>query len=209
MFYEPAKGHPLSRNPFKACVVPRPIGWISTVGPDGTANLAPYSFFNAVADTPPVVMFSSNGIHPHGAKDSADNAVAAGEFVANVATWELRHAMNASSQAVGPGVDEFALAGLTAAPSRVVAAPRVAESPVNLECRTINAVELPSAPGGRNVAVFGEVVGVHIDDRVMTDGFLDATKLKPVARLGYMEYAVVTEVFTMERPAPAPATAAR
>jgi len=200
MFYEPSEGHGLPRNPFKACVVPRPIGWVSSIGPAGATNLAPYSFFNAVADAPPIVMFSSNGVHPHGAKDSADNAARSGEFVINVATWDLRHKMNASSAPVAPGVDEFVLAGLTAAPCRIVSTPRVAETPVNLECRTLQVVELPSAPGGRNVTVFGEVVGVHIDERVLTNGFLDIAKLKPIARLGYMEYAVVEEVFTMDRP---------
>lgn len=200
MFYEPAKGHPLPRNPFKACVVPRPIGWISSIGPDGTYNLAPYSFFNAVADAPPMVMFASNGRHAHGHKDSADNAVAAGEFVVNVATWDLRHPMNASSAALEPGVDEFAVAGLTPVPSRIVSAPRVAESPINLECRTLQRIELPAEEGGRNVVVFGEVVGVHIDESILVDGFVDIAKLRPISRLGYKDYAVVEEVFSMDRP---------
>jgi len=209
MFYEPGKGHPLPRNPFKACVVPRPIGWISTVGPDGTFNLAPYSFFNAVADAPPVVMFASNGRHPHGAKDSADNAVASGAFVVNVATWDLRHAMNASSAALEAGVDEFVVAGLTAAPSRIVNAPRVAESPVNLECRTLRRVDLPAEEGGRNVVVFGEVVGIHIDESVIEDGFLSIPKLRPISRLGYRDYAVIEEAFSMDRPSAEVPAAAR
>lgn len=205
MFYEPCEGHPLPRNPFKACVVPRPIGWISSRALDGTRNLAPYSFFNAVADAPPTVMFASNGHHPHGAKDSADNAVAAGEFVVNIATWDLRAAMNASSAPVEPGVDEFAVAGLTPAESRIVSPPRVGEAPINLECRTLERLDLPAEEGGRNVVVFGQVVGVHIDDRVIVDGFVHIPALRPISRLGYMEYALVEEVFTMDRPAmPAP-----
>jgi flavin reductase (DIM6/NTAB) family NADH-FMN oxidoreductase RutF len=200
VFYVPAEGHGLPRNPFKALVVPRPIGWISTCSPQGVNNLAPYSFFNALADEPPLVMFSSNGNHPHGAKDSADNAIAAGEFVVNLATWDLRHAMNASSEIAPPEVDEFRLAGLTAAPCRVVAAPRVKEAAAALECRVVRDVVLPHWRDGRNVLVIGEVVGVHIDDRVMTDGFVDTAKLKPIARLGYREYAVVTETFAMDRP---------
>jgi flavin reductase (DIM6/NTAB) family NADH-FMN oxidoreductase RutF len=201
MFYEPRDGHGLRRNPFKALVVPRPIGWISTLSQEGVPNLAPYSFFNALADEPPMVMFSSNGDHPHGAKDSAANAIAAGEFVVNLATWDLRHAMNASSEIAPPEVDEFALAGLTAAPCRVVAAPRVKEAPASLECRVFRHVDLPHWRGERNVMVIGEVVGVHIDERVMTDGFVDTRKVKPIARLGYREYAVVTEPFEMDRPA--------
>lgn len=201
IFYEPAAGHPFPRNPFKACVVPRPIGWVSTRSAEGVNNLAPYSFFNAVADEPPMVMFASNGVHPHGRKDSADNAIAATEFVVNVATWDLRHAMNASSEAAPHEVDEFALAGLTPAPARLVGAPRVAEAAVNFECRLVRSLELPCRPGGRNVVVFGEVVGIHIAERVMTNGFVDMAKLRPIARLGYRDYAVVEEVFSMDRPA--------
>jgi flavin reductase (DIM6/NTAB) family NADH-FMN oxidoreductase RutF len=201
MFYEPSQGHGLPHNPFKACVVPRPIGWVSTIGPEGANNLAPYSFFNAVADTPPMVMFSSNGVHPHGAKDSADNAARSGEFVVNVATWDLRHTMNASSAPVETGVDEFVLAGLTAAPSRIVSAPRVAETPVNLECRTHQVVELPCAPGGRNVTVFGEVVGVHIDESVLTPG--SATRITPSS----MRSSPWTGPRPMQRPSRPPAGA--
>lgn len=201
VFYEPSNGHPFPRNPFKGCVVPRPIGWISTISPDGVMNLAPYSFFNAIADSPPMVMFSSNGLHPHGRKDSADFAVAAGEFVVNIATYDLRDAMNASSEALPSDVDEFAVAGLTPAPSRLISAPRVAEAPIHFECRLVKHLELPSPSDGRNVMVIGEVVGIHVNERVLTDGFVDIAKLKPIARLGYKDYAVVTEVFTMDRPA--------
>ena len=201
MFFEPARGHPLPRNPFKACVVPRPIGWISTRSPAGVNNLAPYSFFNGVADSPPMVMFANNGNQPHGPKDTVENAIATGEFVANLATFDLRGAMNASSEAARPEVDEFALAGLTAAPCRIVSAPRVAETPIAMECRVVTSVELPARPGGRNTVVFGEVVGIHIDERVLTEGLVDMAKLKPISRLGYKDYAVVIETFSMDRPA--------
>jgi flavin reductase (DIM6/NTAB) family NADH-FMN oxidoreductase RutF len=201
MFYETAEGHPFPRNPFKGCVVPRPIGWISTRSPDGVNNLAPYSFFNAVADSPPIVMFASNGLQPHGQKDSAENAALTGEFVANVATWDLRDAMNASSEAAAAHVDEFLLAGLTPADCRLVSVPRVGESPISLECKTLSALDLPVTGEGRNRVVFGEVVAVHIDERVLTDGFVDITKLKPISRLGYKDYAVILETFSMDRPA--------
>lgn len=201
VFFEPAKGHPLPRNPFKGCVVPRPIGWISTRAPSGVNNLAPYSFFNAVADAPPILMFANNGHQPHGPKDTVENAVATGEFVANLATWELRAAMNASSEAAHHDVDEFALAGLTPAPCEIVSAPRVAETPIAMECRVLNAVELPHWGDGRNVVVFGEVVGIHIDERVLTDGIVDVAKLRPISRLGYRDYALIETAFSMDRPA--------
>ncbi|MEM8664424.1 MAG: flavin reductase family protein [Pseudomonadota bacterium] len=201
MFYEPSAGHPLPRNPFKALVVPRPIGWISTVSADGVRNLSPYSFFNAVSDAPPMVMFASNGRHPTGAKDSARNAEATGEFVFNMATWDLRDAMNASSVTAGPEVDEFEVAKLTPVPSRMVKAPRVEEAVANFECRTVQVVRLRAEEGGENIVVFGEVVGIHIAERVMTDGFVDMAKVAPIARLGYRDYAVVRETFAMDRPA--------
>ncbi|MEM6762237.1 MAG: flavin reductase family protein [Pseudomonadota bacterium] len=201
MFYEPSAGHPLPRNPFKALVAPRPIGWISTRSPEGVNNLAPYSYFNAVADDPPMVMFASNGVHAHGAKDTADAAISLGSFVVNIATWDLRDAMNRSSETVPSHVDEFTLAGLTATVSERVAAPRVAEAVANLECETINHVLLPCVEGGRNIVVFGKVVGIHIRDDALSDGFFDITKVQPIARLGYRDYAVVRETFSMTRPA--------
>ena len=200
MFYEPARGHGLPRDPFKACVAPRPIGWISTVSTAGKVNLAPFSYFNALLDDPPIVMFSCNGNHADGGiKDTAKNAIETGEFVYNMATWELRGEMNASSAGVGREVDEFELAGLEKAESRIVAAPRVARSPIQFECKTTKVVELPGNKVDATV-VFGEVVGIHIDDSALVDGMVDLTRLKPIARLGYMQYAVVEEVFEIERP---------
>ncbi len=203
MFYDARRNdHGLPRDPFKSLVVPRPIGWISTIDAAGIANLAPYSFFNAVADGPAIVMFGPGGRkadRPY--KDSRANAEATGEFVVNMATWDLREAMNATSASAGAGVDEFALAGLTPAASRLVRPPRVAESPVQLECVYLRTVELPSYdPAEPNAIVIGEVVGIHISDDALVDGRVDVPRLRPIARLGYAEYTVVDDKFSMRRP---------
>lgn len=201
MFYEPRRGdHGLPHDPFKALVVPRPIGWIGTVSGDGTPNLAPYSYFNAVADRPPMVMFSSQG-----RKDSLRNVEETGEFTWSLATLALRDAMNLSSAPVDASVDEIALAGLTHRPSRLVAAPSVAESPASFECRLWRVIDLPEDPAHPDVAghvVLGEVVGVHLDETVLRDGLVDAGSLQPLSRLGYMDYGVLTPetTFTMSRP---------
>ena len=198
MFYDAIKGsHGLERDPFKALVAPRPIGWISTLGPDGVVNLAPYSFFNAISDKPPYVMFSSAG-----PKDSQRNAEESGEFVCSLATYDLRNQMNKTSAAVGPEVDEMALAGLTPAESQYVKPPRVAESPVAFECKYFKTIDLPTNNGaaGQYSVVIGSVVGIHIDDDAIVDGRVDVTRLRPIARLGYMDYTVVDEVFSLERP---------
>ena len=204
MFYRPGEPHGLPYNPFNALVVPRPIGWISSLDAAGRANLAPYSFFNAVAYVPPQVIFAGTGPHAAGGlKDSVANIEATSAFVCNLATEELARAMNLSSVAAPREIDEFELAGLTKAPSAVVAPPRVAESPAHLECELVRVVELettdPVAAPYR--LVIGRVVGIHINDAVMTDGRIDYAKLKPLARLGYMDYAAVREVFAMNRPA--------
>jgi flavin reductase (DIM6/NTAB) family NADH-FMN oxidoreductase RutF len=209
MFYEPKDHHGLPHDPFKSCVVPRPIGWLTTLSEDGVVNLAPFSFFNGVASDPPVVVAGINGRQPHGPKDTLTNCRETGEFVANMATWDLREAMNLTSASLPAEIDEMALAGLTPAPSNLVKPPRVAESPINLECRVLQFVDLPSNdPESANTAVFGEVVGIHIADSVLTEGRVDTAKIKPVARLGYMEYAVVEEVFAMPRPSVEQALAA-
>ena len=198
MFYDAvANSHGLQWDPFKALVSPRPIGWISTLDQNGVVNLAPYSFFNAVSTDPHFVMFSSGG-----RKDSQRNAEETGEFVCSLATFELREAMNRTSQHVGPEIDEMEMAGLTPAPSRMVAPPRVAESPVAFECKYWRTIELPGPDGGpgTHAIVLGQVVGVHIDDAAIVDGKVDVTKLKPIARLGYGEYAVIEKVFELSRP---------
>ncbi len=202
MFFRPGQPHGLNGNPFNQLVLPRPIGWISSVSADGYVNLAPFSFFNAVAYVPPQVMFATTGPHrTGGAKDSLANIRETREFVANLATWELRDAVNASSAPAPGEIDEFELAGVTKAPARVVQAPYVAESPVHLECVLTEIVELPTPdPADPNTVVFGEVVGIDIADRVIRDGRVDALALDPIARLGYDQYVRVADLFTMTRP---------
>jgi len=198
MFYDAvANTHGLEWDPFKALVAPRPIGWISTLSKNGVVNLAPYSFFNAVSTDPHFVMFSSGG-----RKDSQRNAEDTGEFVCSLATYDLREAMNRTSAHVDPEVNEMELAGLTPAPSRFVAPPRVKESPVAFECRYWRTIELPGPDGGpgTHAMVLGQVVGVYIDDAAIAEGKVDVTKLRPIARLGYGDYAVIDEVFTLTRP---------
>ena len=198
MFYDPrTEDHGLTHSPWTALVVPRPIGWISSVSPDGIANLAPYSFFNAVSGAPPFVMFSSAG-----RKDSQTNIEATGEFVVNMAVAALQDAMNLTSAPFAPGVDEFERAGLEKAPCRNVAVPRVAASPVALECVLNCVVPLTARDGtkARSEVMFGEVVGIHIDDAVIEDGMLDITRIRPLSRLGYMDYAIIDQVFPIARP---------
>lgn len=202
MFYRTDESHGLPHNPFNAIVVPRPIGWVSTVDAEGSVNLAPYSFFNAVAYHPPQVMYASTGNHVQGGlKDSVTNIKATGEFVMNLATWPLRENVNLSSAPAPHGVDEFEVAGLSKAPSELVAPPRVAESPVHMECRLVRVVELlADDPDSPNLAVFGHVVAVHITDEVIHDGRVDIDRLQPISRLGYKDYGRVSGVFSMERP---------
>ncbi len=197
MFYETAENkHGLRHDPFKALVVPRPIGWITSIGPDGQVNLAPYSFFNAFSSRPPIVGFSSEG-----GKDSATNTGQTREFVCNLATWDLREQMNKTSAPVASDVDEMKLAGLSCAPSRMVGPPRVAESPVALECRHLQTVPLSNLEGSPTGAllVIGQVVGIHIADALISDGLVDITRARPIARLGYRDYSVVDAVFEMVR----------
>lgn len=180
-FYRPAEGHGLRHDPFNALVAPRPIGWISSRDADGVLNLAPYSFFNAFNYTPPIIGFASVG---H--KDSVSNIEQTHEFVWNLATRELAETMNATSATVPPSVEEFALTGLTAEPCRVVGVPRVAESPVSMECRLSQLVRLSGADGTvtNTWMVFGEVVGVHIREDLLEDGVYDTAKAHPVLRGG-------------------------
>jgi len=208
MFYEPGKSdHGLPKNPFNSLVIPRPIGWISSIDSAGIVNLAPYSFFNAVSYRPPTVMFSSSRgttSPDDDHKDSQRNIEETGEFVCNLTTWDTREAMNQTSATVARDVDELALSGLTAAPSKLVKPPRVAEAPVHLECKHLKTVELPgTAPGDVYNVIFGNVVGIHIKDEFITaDGEIDVAKMRPIARLGYQDYAVVNPdtIFTMQRP---------
>ncbi len=201
MFYETKNPHGLPHDPFKSCLVPRLIGWISTISPDGVVNLAPYSFFQGIATDPPMVMFVSIGDQPHGPKDTVTNIEATGEFVCNMSTWDLRNQMNVSCAAVPAEVDEMEIAGLEKEPSVLVKPPRVKASPIHLECTHYQTLDLPSNnPKHKQTMVMGYVVGVHIRDEVLKDGIVDIAKVRPIARMGYMDYSVVNEVFTMLRP---------
>jgi len=201
MFYDAIENkHGLRNDPLKALLVPRPIGWISSLSKEGALNLAPYSFFNGVSDRPAYVVFGSDGF-----KDSLRNIVETREFVCSLATWDLRTQMNTSSAPVSRGVDEMALAGLTAAPSHTVKPPRVKESPAALECKLHQVIELPGKEPGsvhNYRVVLGLVTGIYIDDRYIKDGRVDTAAMRPIARLGYMDYAVVTPetMFSLERP---------
>ena len=199
MFYRPEDGHGLPHNPFNAVVAPRPIGWISTRGADGSENLAPYSFFNAVAYVPPQVMFASTSAKPDrdGTKDSVANIREAGVFCVNIVSFELREAMNQTSGPWERGTDEFALAGLEREACKTIPCSRVAGAPAALECRMTQVIRLE---GEANFVVLGTVTGVHLRDDCVVEGRFDLTRVQPLARCGYRDYAVVREVFEMERP---------
>lgn len=199
MFYQPKDGHGLPHNPFNALVTPRPIGWISSRGSAGVDNLAPYSFFNAVAYVPPQVMFSSTGTKADRTfgKDTVANIEETGVFCVNVVEYGMRDAMNASSATLPADVSEFDAAGIATDECKVIACKRVANAPANLECRVTQIVRLQ---GAENIAIFGEVVGVHMRDDCLVDGQFDVTKFQPLARLGYRDYSVVREVFSLSRP---------
>ena len=197
MFYEPKNGHGLKHDPLKAIIAPRPIGWISTLDGQGRPNLAPYSFFNALGSRPAVLCFSSEGM-----KHTTEYAIASGEFVFNLSTRPLFDAMNASSGTLPAGVSEFEVAGIEAAPSVVVKPPRVAASPAAMECKVVhhwNVTDMDGQPTGA-VVVFGQVVGVHIDEAVLRDGMFDAVAAQTIARCGYRDYTQVTEMFAVSRP---------
>ncbi|WP_234049983.1 MULTISPECIES: flavin reductase family protein [unclassified Xanthobacter] len=198
MFYEPARNdHGLPHSPLKAIISPRPIGWISSLSASGTANLAPYSFFNMVSEQPAMVMFSSVG-----RKDSVANIEATGEFVCNLATLDLIDAVNATSAPLPPGESEFTAFAIATAPSRLVKPPRVAASPCALECVYVETIR----PRGRdgvetnNYMVMGEIIGVHIADEAITNGRVDTAQLQVLARCGYLDYAPVDRLLPRPRP---------
>ena len=199
MFYRPSEGHGLPHNPFNAIVTPRPIGWISTRSEGGTDNLAPYSFFNAVAYTPPQVMFASTGAKPdqEDSKDSVANIRDTGEFCVNIVEYNMREAMNVSSAGFEKGVDEFERASLARVDCNTIACARVAEAPAALECRLTKIINLE---GAANFLVLGEVTGIHMRDDCLVDGRFDVLTFQPLSRLGYRDYARVTEVFSLARP---------
>jgi flavin reductase (DIM6/NTAB) family NADH-FMN oxidoreductase RutF len=190
----------LSHNPLKAIVSPRPIGWISSQGSDGSVNLAPYSYFNAISEQPPMVMFSSA---PGGdtSKDSLRNVLETKEFVVNVVSAALCDAMNVSSGSFPYGTNEFDEAGLEMATCETVSVPRVKAAPAALECCLWQAIELPAPQNGRaSTMVIGTITGIHIADDVIVDGKVDVAAYQPLARLGYMDYAQITELFAIQRP---------
>ena len=200
MYYEPGvTPHGLPHDPFKSCVIPRPIGWISTVDAQGRHNLAPYSQFQNVTFNPPIVMFSANQNTGGQRKDSVRNAEETGEFVWNMATYALRDAVNKSAEELPHGVDEFEHAGLVKLPSRKVKPMRVAGSPIQFECVYLNTLRFPGVPPmGTADVVFGRVVAIHIDDEVIDgQGMLDILKIQPLARMGYFDYTFVDNKFEM------------
>lgn len=191
MFYRPEQGHGLPHNPFNAIVSPRPIGWISTRAGWGD-NLAPYSFFQAVAYVPPQVMFASNGV-----KDTLSAVRVSGVFCVNIVAEAAKEAMNATSALLPRGTDEFAAARVAKAECLSIDCPRVADAPASLECRVTQVVQLE---GDDNFVVFGQVTGVHIRPDCLRDGLFDVTTFHPVARLGYRDYATITRAWQMRRP---------
>ena len=199
MFYRPEDGHGLPHNPFNAIVTPRPIGWISTRGADGSENLAPYSFFNGVAYVPPQVIFSSTSAKEDrgDTKDSVANIRETGVFCANVVEYAARDVMNATSGPWPKDTDEFAHSGAPRAACATIPCSRVADAPASLECRLVDIVRLR---GAANFLVIGEVVGVHLRDDCLRDGIFDVTTFQPLSRLGYRDYAVVENVFSLKRP---------
>ncbi|HEY8067979.1 MAG TPA: flavin reductase family protein [Burkholderiales bacterium] len=184
-------------DPFKGVVVPRPIGWISSMSKAGQVNLAPYSFFNGVQSVPRIVSFCSES-----EKDAAAFAIESGEFAWSMATWALRDKMNATSEGLPRGRSEFEFAGLATAPCKLIRAPRVADSPAAMECKVTQVVRVLDATrretGG--VVVYGQVVGMHVDERYVKNGRFDLAAVQPIARCGYDEYTVVERVFSMKRP---------
>ena len=197
----------LSHGPFKAIISPRPIGWISSCDEDGIANLAPYSFFNAISEMPPMVMFVSApdarkdpDAHHHNPKDSLVNIRRSGEFGVNIVSQAQSDAMVATSAMLAPQIDEFTSAGLSKMPARDISAPLVAGAPAHLECRVHDMIDLPGTENRAGcVMVLGLVISMHIDDAFIQDGKLDVSKYQPVARLGYKDYATITEVYEMAK----------
>jgi len=191
MFYRPRdRNHGLPHDPFTAIVGPRPIGWITSMSSKGEINLAPYSFFNSVSSDPPMIMFASDG-----RKDTITFVEETGEFVCNLATWDLREAVKETSWTFPSGVNEMAAVGLEAVPSLLVKPPRVKAAPCALECkwlRTLRLDDIDGKPAPRFIA-FGQVIGVHIDERFIKDGLVDTAAMKPIMRAGYHDYFFASE----------------
>ena len=200
MFYEPKKGMPFKIDPFKSLIFPRPIGWISSINKNGVANLAPYSYFNAVADDPPQVMFCANGSSVHSKyKDSLSNILSTKEFVVNFATSTTRNQMNNTSRDFKPHEDEFVLSKLKKKVSKLVKAPSVKDSPVNLECKLIKTIKLKSNSKKISTMIIGEVIGIYINNKFINNNRIDSVSMRYIARMGYSEYTTVTSKFNLKR----------
>ena len=200
MFYEPKKGSPFKIDPFKSLVFPRPIGWISSISKVGIANLAPYSYFNAVADEPPQVMFCSNGSSAHSKyKDSLSNILSTKEFVVNFATSTTRNQMNKTSKDFKPNEDEFFLSNLKKKKSKLVKAPSVKNSPVNLECKLVRTTKLKSNSKKVSTMIIGEVIGIYINNKFINNDRVNSVSMRYVARMGYSEYTTISSKFNLKR----------
>ena len=198
MFYNPEIGHNLPHDPFKAIVSPRPIGWISTIDKEKNVNLAPYSFFNAVADNPPMIMFSITGQKKNiSSKDTLQNIIETKCFVVNIVSKDLLNQMNQTSGNYPKNTDEFVLANLEKTNCVYIDVPRVKKSPASLECTLYKILKLP---GFSNNMVIGEVIGVHINENILKNGIFDILAYDPIARLGYKDYTYVSSKFELERP---------
>ena len=204
MFDETKKNnHGLKYNPFKSCIIPRPIAWITTISIDGIENCAPYSFFNGVASDPPMIMFANNGPHPFddGVKDTMSNIRDTKEFVVNISTYETKAEMNKTCAPLKSDESEIAFASLPTRKSNLVRPKSLAVSPINMECKFFKFIELPSSiENHHNAIVIGEVIGIYIDDNYINEGIVDVKKIKPLSRLGYMDYSYVENIFSMSRP---------
>ena len=200
MFYEPKKGNPFKIDPFKSLIFPRPIGWISSINIKGVANLAPYSYFNAVTDEPPQIMFCSNGSSVHCKyKDSLSNILSTKEFVVNFATTLTRNQMNNSSRDFKPEEDEFILSKLKKKKSKLVKAPSVRDSPVNLECKLVKTIKLKSNSKKISTMIIGEVIGIFIKDKFIKNNRVDSVSMRYIARMGYSEYTTISSKFNLKR----------
>lgn len=199
MFYETKNHHNLKYNPFKSCIVPRPIGWISTINNNGKVNIAPYSYFNAVADSPPMVMFATSKKDDSNSKDSITNIELNGEFVVNISNYDLKEEMRLSSTSLPYDVSEAEEFNIEVEPSHYIKVPRIKSSPISLECNYVKTINLDF--GDHIVSseiVIGHVIGIHIADDIIVDGKIDINKLRPIARLGYDQYAIIDHVFSMK-----------
>ena len=204
MFYETkTNNHGLKYNPFKSCIIPRPIAWITTISNDGIDNCAPYSFFNGVSSDPPMVMFANNGsaIDGSGPRDTFSNIKENQEFVINISTFNTKDKMNKTSARLCRNVSEIEFASLETLDSKLVKPKRLKESPINMECTLYKIIDLPGiTEDNYNGILIGKVIGIHINDEYIKEGKVDVKKIKPLARLGYFDYSVIDDFFSIKRP---------